>query len=225
MMQKRPNSLRLQSHDYAESGAYFVIIVTYGREAILGEVKSGQVNPSKYGTLVANIWRDLPSRYNHIVLDEFIVMPDHIHGIVWTQNTPNTHTPIPIVGAGSLLTSNVSSVDATPQTTHKPALTIPRATSRDGSSRAGFKSTANNTINGLVNSSVNEPAPTGNETLSEIIRGFKTVSAKRINLLRRLPGTPIWQRGFHDRIIRNEDELNAFRLYIQTNPQRRAEQL
>lgn len=56
--------------------------------------------------------------------------------------------------------------------------------------------------------------------LSEIMRGFKTLSAKRINQARNTPGAPVWQRGFHDRIVRSEAELDKFRAYIQTNPLR-----
>jgi putative transposase len=251
MTLRRHNSLRLQDFNYAEAGAYFVTVVTYGREAILGDVKAGQLKLSRYGNLVADIWRDLPNRYSHVALDEFIVMPDHIHGIIWIHN----------VGAGSLLTSNVQSNKNIPHVMRKPARTNPQQTSHDnnvgagslltlpensndekmintlkpaqttlqstlhgGLPRAGLKFTANQATNVPNVPSINEPAPTGGKSLSEIIRNFKTVSAKRINLVRRLPDTPVWQRGFHDRIIRDDEELNAVRLYIQTNPQRRAEQ-
>lgn len=210
----RPNSLRLHIHDYAEAGAYFVTIVIYEREAILGDVVDKQIKPSRYGNIIANVWRDLPNRYNHVALDEFIIMPDHIHGIIWIDH-PNT------VGAGSLLTSNVKSVDNKLHETNKPALTNQQTTSRGGLPRAGYKYTANQFTNGLSNQLVNEPAPTKNVYgLSEIIRNFKTVSAKRINLLRKLPDTPVWQRGFHDRIIRDDEELNDVRSYIQTDPLR-----
>jgi putative transposase len=219
MNSRRPNSLRLQNHDYTKNGAYFVTIVTYEREAILGDVKNRRTHLSNYGKLVTDMWKDLPNRYSHVSLDEFVVMPDHIHGILWI-NTATTHESIPPVGAGSLLTLHENSNNGKMIGTLKPAQTTTQLTSRDGSPRAGLKSTSNQTINAPDVSSINEPAPTGNKSLSEIIRNFKTVSAKRINLVRRLPGTPVWQRGFHDRIIRDEDELNAVRYYIQTNPSR-----
>jgi REP element-mobilizing transposase RayT len=53
-----------------------------------------------------------------------------------------------------------------------------------------------------------------------LIGAFKTVSAKRINCLRRSPGAPLWHRNYFDHIIRNEDALASIREYIRTNPDR-----
>ncbi|MCL4503714.1 MAG: transposase [Deltaproteobacteria bacterium] len=64
-----------------------------------------------------------------------------------------------------------------------------------------------------------KPAPT-KPPLSEIIRGFKTFSARKINLFRRLPGRPVWQRNFYEHVIRDEKSLNRIREYISTNPRR-----
>jgi putative transposase len=55
--------------------------------------------------------------------------------------------------------------------------------------------------------------------LPEIVRAFKSFSAKRINALRRTPGRPVWQRNYYDHIVRNEDEWEGIRAYIQNNPQ------
>jgi putative transposase len=217
----RPNSLRLQGHNYTEAGAYFVTVVMYGREAILGNVIDRQIKLSQYGSVVANVWKDLPNRYRCVALDEFIIMPDHIHGIIWIHDQPKTFTPNHTVGAGSLLTANVESDNEMLNKTNKPAPDSQQNTLHGGLPRAGYKSTAKQIVNCLGSQSVNEPAPTNIIiALSEIVRNFKTVSAKRINLLRKLPNTPVWQRGFHDRVIRDEKELNAVRQYIQSNPQR-----
>jgi putative transposase len=59
------------------------------------------------------------------------------------------------------------------------------------------------------------PAPTW---LGEIVRGLKTFSARRINILRGTPGIPVWQRNFHDRVLRNDHELEMVREYIAGNP-------
>jgi putative transposase len=56
--------------------------------------------------------------------------------------------------------------------------------------------------------------------LPEVVRALKTFSARRINALRNTPGTPVWQRGYYERIIRSERELNLTRRYIETNSQR-----
>ena len=67
-----------------------------------------------------------------------------------------------------------------------------------------------------------KPSPTAirRHGLPEIARAFKTFSARRINALRGTPGQRLWQRSYHDRIVRNEAELNRLRKYIATNPLR-----
>ncbi len=66
------------------------------------------------------------------------------------------------------------------------------------------------------------PAPTDHVSqrhgLQEIVRAFKSFSARRINALRGTPGVPVWQRNYYERIIRNERELQAIREYIANNP-------
>jgi len=62
-----------------------------------------------------------------------------------------------------------------------------------------------------------KPAPTSHG-LSEIVRGFKTFSARRLNELRRTPGAPAWQRNYYEHIIRDETSLNHIRQYIADNP-------
>ena len=69
------------------------------------------------------------------------------------------------------------------------------------------------------------PAPTTESPptrhgLAEIVRAFKTFSARRINEMRHTPGTSVWQRGFYDHVIRNDRELAAIRRYIADNPRR-----
>jgi len=54
--------------------------------------------------------------------------------------------------------------------------------------------------------------------LPEIVRALKTYSARRINATRGTPGTSVWQRGYYERIVRNERELNLTRKYIASNP-------
>ncbi len=64
-----------------------------------------------------------------------------------------------------------------------------------------------------------KPAPTiKHHGLPEIVRAFKTFSARRINQARNTPGMPVWQRNYYEHVIRNEDDLNKVREYIITNP-------
>lgn len=142
------HAMRLQGYDYDQEGAYFVTICTFQREYLFGEIDAeGVMGLNVYGKIVMTQWARLPQHYPHVELDTFVVMPNHVHGIVVLSD---------------------------------------KGTKKHG--------------------------------LSEIIRGFKTYSARRINDSRGTLGTPIWQRSFHDEIIRGETALNRIRQYIQTNP-------
>ncbi len=56
--------------------------------------------------------------------------------------------------------------------------------------------------------------------LPEVVRGFKTYSGRRVNAMRGTPGTAVWQRGFYEHVVRNEEDLNRIREYIAENPLR-----
>ncbi len=74
--------LRLPEYDYSQAGAYFVTICVQGRECLLGEVMGGSIHLSDHGKLVRDCWHKLPHHYPNIELDAFVVMPNHVHGVV-----------------------------------------------------------------------------------------------------------------------------------------------
>jgi REP element-mobilizing transposase RayT len=78
----RRRSIRLKRHDYCEPGAYYVTICVLGRERILSRVRAGQVDVLEAGAIVEQVWQSLPAHFDHVTLDAFVVMPDHVHGIV-----------------------------------------------------------------------------------------------------------------------------------------------
>jgi len=75
-------TIRLPGYDYAQPGAYFVTIVTHGRVCALGSVVDENVILSNQGIIVQRSWKDLPQHFQQVVLDEFVIMPNHIHGIL-----------------------------------------------------------------------------------------------------------------------------------------------
>jgi putative transposase len=133
-------SLRLPDFDYSSDGLYFVTICSRDRACLFGSVVDDAVRLSRLGRIVEDEWRGMPLRWrSSVVLDEFVVMPNHLHGIVW------------LTRAG-----------------HAPPL---------------------QTVIGSFKSGVSRGA-----------------------------GRPVWQRSFHDRVIRNEGELDAYRDYVAANP-------
>ncbi|MBI3089709.1 MAG: transposase [Candidatus Tectomicrobia bacterium] len=75
-------SIRLESYDYSQPGAYFVTVCTRNRACVLGHITDGQMRLNSHGASIQACWQELPQRYHHVGLDSFIVMPNHLHGIL-----------------------------------------------------------------------------------------------------------------------------------------------
>ena len=75
-------SIRLKGYDYSSPGYYFVTICTYHKKCLFGEVIEGQMKLNDHGTLVLKQWNRIPDHFRKIQLDEMVIMPNHIHGII-----------------------------------------------------------------------------------------------------------------------------------------------
>ena len=97
------HSIRLQGFDYSQSGAYYITIVTYRRECLFGEIQNGGMQLSDMGRIADENWRTIPEHFPQVELGEFVVMPNHVHGIIvlvgatqWVAPTWVAPTPIAI---------------------------------------------------------------------------------------------------------------------------------
>ena len=79
-------SIRLPDYDYSREGAYFVTICAHERECLFGEAGDGRVVMNSNGRIVLEAWHDLPQHYPQVALDSFVVMPNHVHGIIVINN-------------------------------------------------------------------------------------------------------------------------------------------
>lgn len=165
--------LRLQGYDYSQAGAYFVTIVTQGRVKMFGAVVGDVMVLNPVGEIVKVTWARLPERFPTIALDEFIVMANHLHGIVWLRDA-------------------VVSGRACPS----------RNTRRPPAGR-------------------DKPGPYKRVSLPDVIRVFKSLTTREYK--QRLGDGKLWQRGYHDRVIRSERELDDTRRYIRFNAQKWAD--
>jgi putative transposase len=78
-------SIRLPGYDYAQAGAYFVTVVAHERACLFGEIVDGEVILNDAGKCALSCWHEIPSHFPHVVLDEFAVMPNHVHGIIFIK--------------------------------------------------------------------------------------------------------------------------------------------
>jgi REP element-mobilizing transposase RayT len=170
-------SIRLKGWDYTSPGVYFVTICTYQHQNLFDDKQCRQV--------VEKAWQAIPSHPHarNIKLDQWVVMPNHLHGIIFIADTPSSHVP-----------------------------EQGEATGPEGESKHAGSS--------LVAPPLRN-APAG--SLGAIVGNFKSVVTRRLNRLRNTPGEKVWQRGYYERIVRNERELNAIRKYIWDNPCRWSE--
>jgi len=188
------HSLRLPGYSYARPGAYFVTVCVQGHLCLLGEVMDGVMHPSPAAEAVLRTWRQLPDRFPGIGLDAFVIMPNHVHGIIILKRPgsaseqhgrgkPDPHTPFASsVRAGQGLPTSPSALPTSP-----PALTpsSPGSTPALGDVMCVFKSLSTRAVHGVLG------------------------SAERF-----------WQRNYYDHIIRDPADLARIRAYIAENPSR-----
>lgn len=153
-------SIRLEHYDYTAPGKYFITICTFEKRELFGYIIDRHVKINDFGRIVHDCWVNIPNHFDGCRLDEFIVMPNHIHGIIEIcRRGTACHAP-------------------TMEQFGKP-------------------------VSGSI--------PT-------IVRSFKSAVTKRINEYQKISNQHIWQRNFHDHIIRNNADLNRIRKYIRNNP-------
>jgi putative transposase len=75
-------SIRLKDYDYSQAGAYFITICTYRRKCLFGNIVDGEMESNHFGLIIQETRDALPLHYQYIRLDEFVVMPNHVHGIL-----------------------------------------------------------------------------------------------------------------------------------------------
>jgi REP element-mobilizing transposase RayT len=159
----RRRSIRLRSYDYRTAGAYFVTICVCNRRFMFAAVDDAQMILNRTGRVVQRLWFDSERIRPGIMLDEFIVMPNHIHGIVLLRilESERAHGCAPL---------------------RKKLARAPRS-------------------------------------LGSFVAGFKATSTREINRLCGRTGA-VWQRNYHEHVVRDDGELERIREYIRGNPSR-----
>jgi putative transposase len=80
-------SARAKWWDYEKTASYFITICTYQKEHFFGKIDKNQMLLSKTGEIAGSCWEEIPKHFQYVTLGAFIVMPNHIHGIVFLDNT------------------------------------------------------------------------------------------------------------------------------------------
>ena len=94
------DSIRLKGYDYSKEGLYFITICTNDRLCFFGNVKDGKMVLNEKGGIAKQCWSGIPLHYPNVVLHEYVVMPNHVHGIIELTVAPAV--PADVVGVQNL---------------------------------------------------------------------------------------------------------------------------
>ena len=191
-------SIRLKGHDYSHPGAYFITICTINRAFLFGEVVGGNMRLNAMGQIVHQCWLAIPDHFPNTALDEFIIMPNHVHGIIWIVESQNDDS----VGATDVIVGATQSNVGTRHEMVGATYTSPLR-----------KNTPN--------ANPNPPRGPKRHSMGAIVGSYKSAVTKRINERRNTPGATVWQRNYYEHVIRNDESLNQIRQYILENTIRR----
>jgi REP element-mobilizing transposase RayT len=87
-------SIRLQHMDYSQPGAYFVTLCAFDKHCLFGKVESGRTQLSPIGEIVRACWVDIPNHFSGVCVDTFVVMPNHLHGILAVEERARRAVPL-----------------------------------------------------------------------------------------------------------------------------------
>ncbi len=188
---RRKNSLRKPGWDYRNDGAYFITICTKNRRRFFGRVVAGEMQLSPIGWIAHQYWNEIPRHTQNCALGEFVVMPDHIHGILILKNNEGRCMQRPGIGL------------------QRPGIGMHRPENRN------VPPIINNSIR-IKDHFKSEISPKAH-SISVIVRSYKSAVTRQANMLGYRFG---WQGKFHDSIIRNAISFFRVGRYIRNNPKK-----
>ncbi len=210
----RTQTTRLKGWDYSSDGIYFITICTQNREHYFGEIITGKMQLTPIGEIAQKYWAEIPRHYPMAILDEFVVMPNHIHGIIILETnnaTSKTNNEMP--------EQSVEAHDNASQI-HHPKIKTP---GNEVQNFAPHKNTQTISGNETHNNAslrtghyVNKFGPQS-KNIPAIIRGYKS-AVKKYATINKIDF--VWQARYYDRIIRSDKQFDIVRGYIENNPEK-----
>ena len=202
MTEKYQNKFRIPSArarwwNYGWEGAYFITICTASHQHYFGEIRKGKMHLSHTGVLADVFWYEIIHHVQNVELGAFVVMPNHIHGILILDNPGTPTLPVETLHATSI----------PEQALHAPALYVETLHATSLRSSSSSPPTAKNEKMAQISPK--------SHTVSSVMRSYKSAVTKHANRLGFVFG---WQTRFYDHIIRNDAEYQRINDYIESNP-------
>jgi len=194
-------SARAQWWDYKLSAPYFVTICTRAQLPMFGQIEHGEMILNEVGRYAKKCWDEIPNHFPNVELINFVVMPNHIHGLLMIKNDD-------ISDNANVETLHATSHDTTLQSEYHNYDSSYHETLRATSLHEQFE--------GEIKQSMSNISPKKG-SLSTIIRSYKSAVTKYANENNKLFD---WQPRFYDRIVRDDEEFIRIYEYISNNPKR-----
>jgi putative transposase len=188
----RNESARLQNWDYGWDAPYFITICTKDRVHHFGEIENNKMKLSHQGVIADLLWYEIKNHAKNVILGEFVVMPNHIHGILIIDGNDAAHD----VGTGRTIGTGHDVGTGHALSLPSNALSLPPQQPEKTIGQQRYQNQ-------------------GQNTLSSIIGSYKSAVTKHCN---RLGLEFAWQTRFHDHIIRNDESFQRISEYIKNNP-------
>ncbi len=209
-------SIRLKGYDYAQAGLYFITICVQDKAHLFGTIKNGEMLLNQYGTIAHNEWINTILIRPNVELGVFIIMPNHMHGIIKINEIPNGELIIRTGESHSPLNNNELHSPLNNKLLHlKSDKTHLSIITGECDSPPTMADNTNTTITGETNSTVLRGP---SNTVGAIVRGYKSSVTKQLNLLN--VGRTVWQPNYYENIIRDERAYNNITAYIINNPKK-----
>jgi len=205
----RIKTVRLQDWDYGSDAAYFVTICTAGRKCYFGDVVGGKMKLTPIGQLAYKFWEDIPQHFPFVVLDAFVIMPNHMHGILIINNAVHTPNLGVSIENDRIHESNV----------HTPNLGVPADQIRESDLDTPRLGVSTNPHNPNPPKTPPRTAAASKKwkpaTLGVIVNQYKRIVTIRSRKIQRDFG---WQSQYYEHIIRDPASYERIKNYIVQNP-------
>ena len=214
-------SIRLKGYDYSQAGLYFITICVQNRENLFGNITNEIMNRNDAGKMIEKQWIELSKRFKNIILNEFIIMPNHFHAILEIRETPIKGQPQGIAPTETVrATFMVDPIKGQPQEI-SPTETVRATFMVDPIKGQPQEISPTETVRATF--MVDPTKGQSEKGLGEIIGAFKSITTNeyikgvKSNNWQRFNGK-LWQRNYWEHIIRNEKSYQNISEYIVNNP-------
>jgi REP-associated tyrosine transposase len=213
-------SIRLKGYDYSSAGHYFITICTQNRDHLFGKINNRQMQLNNAGQMIEKIWIETVNQYPNIKLDEYIIMPNHFHGIV-------TITPtVASVWDDSISFQNTDFISQQNADSFSQQNTDSLSDIHNGNGGIGIEMDSTQLTGIEMDSTLLtgiEMDSTPTIDIPSVIQSFKRHSTiKYIEMVKSGILPPfhkrIWQRNYWEHIVRNKNEYLRISQYIKNNP-------